>query len=358
MNSDFLLSSYMFSLPPELIAQEPAPVRDGSRLMILDRASGALSLSRFADLAAHLPPGLFVINNSRVLPARLTGQRASGGKAEFLLLTPLPLLTVRETGNGWQEAEAEGLLRDSKRLRTGEEITLGESFSLVILEKADFGRSRVRLRWKGILEERFRNLGALPLPPYIRRPAGEADAERYQTLFARSEKTGSVAAPTAGLHFSEGLKEALTAAGHTWAEITLYVGYGTFSPVRCHDIRDHGMHAEFVEISPETAEAVNRAKAEGRAVTAVGTTAVRALEGVWRSRGRVEGHAGWINIFLYPGEPFGVVDHLITNFHLPGSTLLMLVSAFAGRERMLDAYARAVQERFRFFSYGDAMLIL
>ncbi len=375
---DFSLKSYDFPLPERLIAQEPPAVRGTSRLLALDRASGATHEGAFADILRYLPDNcLLVVNNSRVVPARVQARRPGGGNLEMLLLTPLPLLEPRpleepsalaapgtflEKASAFSPplftAPAEALLRPAKKIRLGEEAVLAADLAFVPLERGEFGRFSGLLRWRGDVREVFERCGVLPLPPYIRRPAGEEDAARYQTAHAREDKAGSVAAPTAGLHFTPELRRALEDSGREWAEVTLYVGYGTFSPVRCEDIREHPMHAEYVELPGETARLVNKARAEGRAVVAVGTTAARTLEGVWATCGEARPFQGWINIFLYPGRPFHVLDGLVTNFHLPESSLLMLVSALAGRERVLAAYAEAVRREFRFFSYGDAMLIV
>lgn len=373
---DLLLSSYVYDLPEERIAQHPAVVRGQSRLMVVNRAEACREHSSFADICEHLPKGaLLVVNNSKVLPARLLGHRASGGKVEFLMLTPLPLVAMQEASQGtvldvitlaedaseglgpWHMAEVEGLLKASKALRQGEVLDFGPQLKVEVIHKGDFGRSRVNLFWQGDLGERFANQGHLPLPPYIRREDAVADHERYQTVFAREDKLGSVAAPTAGLHFTPEIRQRLADHGVEWAEVTLYVGYGTFSPVRCDHILDHEMHAEYVTITAETVEAIARAKAEGRPVVAVGTTSSRVLEGVATQHGELVPYTGWINIFMYPGYDFKVVDQLITNFHLPESSLLMLVSAFAGRKKMLEAYEEAVAMEYRFFSYGDAMLL-
>ncbi len=373
MNPDHLLSSYRFDLPEERIAQEPAARREDSRLMVLESGRGVRFEGRFSDLPAALPPGcLLVANNSRVAPVRiearlpLSPDGQGGGKVEALLLTPPPLLEFSRDGDRFA-AEAEVLLRPAKKFPPGARLDLGPELSLTVLERGEFGRCRVTLRRRGELGGILEELGRLPLPPYIHRPEGlrAEDLERYQTTYARADKAGSAAAPTAGLHFTPELRRRLAASGREWAEATLYVGYGTFSPVRCEDIREHGMHAEYVEISAETAKAVNRAKEQGRPVIAVGTTSARLLEGAHTalhgedaSFQGLRPFAGWINIFLYPGKPFRVIDGLTTNFHLPGSSLLMLVSALAGRETVLTAYKRAVEADFRFFSYGDAMLIL
>ena len=535
LHPDLCLSGYAFELPETCIAQSPAPERTGSRLMVLDRKKDSPEQARFADLLRYLPENcLLVANNSRVVPARVVSRRPSGGKLEFLLLTPLPLLAFAPTAPeiaarlertmppetetfgqnppadapagadaasakaasagaeaastepyvasaaakadaspqaegarhpaepaqhpaepaqhpaeaAWHTAEADGLLRPAKKVPRGELTRLAPDLALEVLEHSGFGRCRTRLYWRGELREVLEKRGGLPLPPYIRRadpaaakaenadqavaetnagtvpdtgraataarvstlsaadraasaetapvptpgasaptpgasaptPGASAaetarlDAERYQTTYARTDKAGSVAAPTAGLHFTPAMREELVRSGREWAEVTLYVGYGTFSPVRVPDIRDHVMHAEYAELPARTLAAVRKAKAEGRAVIAVGTTSARVLEGVCELRPELFSQppeqtaqeedafavafAGWLSTFLYPGKPVRVIDGLITNFHLPESSLLMLVSALAGRERILRAYEAARDSGFRFFSYGDAMLIL
>ena len=332
--ADFSLSSYRFDLPPEQIAQFPPEERGASRLLVLPRKGASdprpeLRHGMFGDLPDCLPENALIIaNNSRVLQARLLGSRGTGGKVEFLLLTPLPLVMERARpdkrlgGAGGAEAfsaEAEGLVRCGGSVREGETFAFGAGISVTVLESGPFGQRRVRLAWQGDLAKAF--------------------------------------AATAGLHFTPAMREKLADRGFEWAEVTLYVGYGTFSPVRCEDIRSHRMHREYVEVPEATAAAIARAKAQGRPVVAVGTTSVRTLEGVAELCGRVQPYTGWTDIFLYPGRSFRVVDAVLTNFHLPESSLLMLVSAFAGRERMLAAYAEAVTRGYRFFSYGDAMLI-
>ncbi|MDL2210436.1 tRNA preQ1(34) S-adenosylmethionine ribosyltransferase-isomerase QueA [Desulfovibrio sp. OttesenSCG-928-O18] len=355
---DTQLAAYRFDLPPELIAQNPPPSRGDSRLLVHDRKTGNITATMFSRLIEHLPPGLLVVNNSRVVPARIIGSRASGGKVEFLLTTPLPHITPEVLPGGMNAATVSCLLKSSKKVRVGETILLDHELEATILERGEFGKCDAKLIWTGNLSERLSSRGLMPLPPYIKRPISADDAERYQTVYSDHSKAGSIAAPTAGLHFTPEMREALAKAGITWAEVTLYVGYGTFSPVRCDDVREHVMHHEYCEISEETARLINQAKADKVPVTAVGTTAARTLEGVAAQNGAVTPFQGWTDIFLYPGKPVRVVDHLLTNFHLPESTLLMLVSAFAGREAMLQTYAKAVEEKFRFFSYGDAMLIL
>lgn len=356
---DFDLGAYDFALPQELIAQRPPATRGSSRLMLVDRAGKRPPRhARFSELPALLEPGtLLVANNSRVVRARLKGTRTGGGRAEFLLLTPPPLIRTTRDGD-WNVAEAGGLLRPAKRLPPGREIAFGPDLLLTVLEHGPFGQARVRLRFRGRLQAILDERGSMPLPPYIRREAGEEDLDRYQTCYSDPGLAGSVAAPTAGLHFTPAIRQALLDAGCQWAEVTLYVGYGTFSPVRCGDIRMHAMHAEHIHVPGSTARAVALARSEGRKVLAVGTTSARALEGAARAAGPGRPYAGETDIFIYPGQPVSVVDGLLTNFHLPGSTLLMLVSALAGRENILSAYACAVENRYRFFSYGDAMLII
>jgi S-adenosylmethionine:tRNA ribosyltransferase-isomerase len=355
---EYRLASYAFDLPEESIAQQPADRRDASRLMVLDRATGLAEVRRFVDLPDLLPAGaLLVANNSRVVPARLFGHKPSGGKVEFLLLTPPPLLAAEAGDDDRWSARAEGLLRASKAPREGDEILFSPDLRLFVEEKREFGQASVRLEWRGSLFELLGRQGHLPLPPYIRRPDSPADAERYQTVYANPAKAGSAAAPTAGLHFTPELRAQLAEKGLAWAEVTLYVGYGTFSPVRCADVRQHRMHAEYVEIGEDAAAAVARAKAEGRPVVAVGTTSARTLEGAFAATGRIAPFAGWTDIYLLPGSKFNVVDKMLTNFHLPESSLLIMVSALAGREAVLAAYRKALGNGFRFFSYGDAMFI-
>ncbi|MDR2573762.1 MAG: tRNA preQ1(34) S-adenosylmethionine ribosyltransferase-isomerase QueA [Desulfovibrio sp.] len=363
--ADFFLKNYHYDLPPERIAQFPPDNRGDSRLLVMAREGGCeLEHRRFEELPDYLPEkALLVANNARVLPARLMGKRRTGGKAEFLLLTPLPLVlqkarkdTAYDAAADSLCAEARGLIRSGGQMREGESLHFGAGLAVTALEPLSFGEWRVFLVWRGDLAAAFEAAGRIPLPPYIKRPDDEEDAERYQTVYAASGKTGAVAAPTAGLHFTSAMREKL-AASFEWAEITLYVGYGTFSPVRSQDIRGHTLHSEYLEISGETAGAVTRAKAAGRPVVAIGTTSARALEGVAALCGEVRPHAGMTDIFFHPGREFRVVDALLTNFHLPQSSLLMLVSAFAGRKRVLAAYERAAEAGYRFFSYGDAMLI-
>lgn len=356
---DFLLSSYDYALPEAQIAQNPAPQRDSSRLLVLDRSSGTRTHALFTDLGRFLPPrSLLVANNVQVMPARLHGQRPSGGKTEFLLLTPLAEIPGAVQVGENRCVAVQALARPVSRLRLGDSIRFASDLYFDLEEIGPFGQVRGVLRWSGKLGELLTEHGHWPLPPYIRRPDTREDGQRYQTTYADPEHSGAIAAPTAGLHFTNALREELNRQGHTWRELTLYVGYGTFSAVRCADIREHSMHNELIDIPESTAAVVLEAKMAGRPVVAVGTTSARALEGMYQRCGRIQAFKGETDIFIYPGFKFKVVDHLITNFHLPGSTLLMLTAALAGRETILKTYAEAVDQGYRFFSYGDAMLIL
>ena len=357
----FSLDAYDYPLPEERIAQFPPEQRGASRLLVLDRKTGCLTDSMFTHLPEFLPSGaLLVANNSRVVPARLLGTRPSGGKAELLLLTPPPLLErlKQKEGNYWS-APAEALLKPGRSMKPGIQLEFGPHLKAEVSVKGEFGRHEVRLFWDGELNERLEEVGRLPLPPYIKRAQEMEDNARYQTLYARADKAGSVAAPTAGLHFTDEVRQKLAERGVLWTEVTLHVGYGTFSPVRETDIRTHAMHREYVEVPVATAQAVRQARREGRPVFAVGTTSARTLEGTVLACGELpeKGWQGWTDIFIYPGFSFQIVDGLLTNFHLPRSSLLMLVSALAGRDTILAVYAHAVREEYRFFSYGDAMLI-
>ena len=337
-------SDFYYDLPQELIAQTPMEKRDGSRLMTLDRRTGETGHRHFYDLPSLLRPGdCLILNDSRVLPARLLGQRLPGGGAcEVLLLTD-------RGENVW-----ECLVRPGRKLRTGARMTFGDGSltAEVVGEEAD-GNRLVRFAYEGIFLEVLERLGKMPLPPYIKEEL--LDRERYQTVY--SKVLGSAAAPTAGLHFTPELLEEIRARGVRIGCVTLHVGLGTFRPVKEEAIEDHDMHSEFCTVPPETAELINRTKAEGGRVICVGTTSCRTLESWAEEDGHMEPRSGWTNIYLYPGCRFKVMDGLVTNFHLPESTLIMLVSAFAGREAVLNAYREAVAERYRFFSFGDAMFI-
>ncbi len=355
----YRLSSYYFHLPEELIAQYPPKNRGESRLLVLDRKKNEIIDTHFRDLVNYLPPdSLLVFNQSRVFPARLYGKKETGGKAEVLILTPLPLLVIQREGK-YMRAEIEALIRPSRGMREGKRIYLGEEMYFVLNRREGAGRWQGALYWVGELYSRIKAQGNIPLPPYIRRLPGEIDQERYQTIFSREDKCGSVAAPTAGLHFNEEIFSNLSKKGIRCSFITLYVGHGTFSPVRNEDIRVHQMHKEYVEISEKDAKIIEEARREGRRIIAVGTTSVRTLEGVSRKlSGKILPFKGWIDLYIYPDFNFKVVDHMITNFHLPGSSLILMVSAFTGRSLLLRTYKHAVTQRYRFFSYGDAMLIL
>jgi S-adenosylmethionine:tRNA ribosyltransferase-isomerase len=359
-HDDFDLASYDYELPPELIAQAPLAERDASRLLVLERATGQCAHARFSDLAARLRPGdLLVTNRSRVLPARLLGRRARGGKAEILL--------VRRRGDGCWDA----MLRPGRRLRAGTVVEVGPGLSVRVEPDpphphasdaretppgAETVLRRVRLLTAGTSEpDALERFGHAPLPPYIRRADLPQDRERYQTVYAR--EPGSVAAPTAGLHFTPELLERLVARGVERAELVLHVGPGTFRPVEVPDVRDHRVDPEHVIIPEDTAQAVSRALRDRRRVVAVGTTVTRALESAVDERGRIAPGERETDLVIVPGQHFRVVGALVTNFHLPGSSLLLLACAFAGRERLLAAYREAVAERYRFYSYGDAMLI-
>ena len=336
-------SDFYFDLPEELIAQTPLEKRDESRLLCLDKNTGSMEHRHFYDLPDLLREGdCLVLNNSRVLPARLIGARPTGGAIELVLL--------RDLGdNRW-----ECLSRPGRKTKPGQHILFGNGeLEAIVEETAPGGNRIVRFLYEGIFLEVLERLGRMPLPPYIR--AELENPERYQTVYAK--ELGSAAAPTAGLHFTQELLETIRAKGVRTEFITLHVGLGTFRPVKEDEIEDHEMHSEFCMIPPETAEAVNTAKKNGGRIIAVGTTSCRTLESFAKDDGTLEPSSGWTDIFIYPGYRFKCIDALITNFHLPESTLIMLVSALAGRENVLRAYETAVKERYRFFSFGDAMFI-
>jgi len=337
------LSDFDFDLPEELVAQAPAEDRDRSRLLVLDRQNGAVVLRVFSDLAEYLVPGdLLVLNDTKVLPCRLQARKAGGGKAELFLL--------EEKGiNLWQALVKGGV-------NAGKTVFVAPDIGAEMLSEARDGIRLVRFHGVTDIRERLNDLGRTPLPPYIKREPVAEDRDRYQTVYASRE--GAVAAPTAGLHFTGELLQGIRDRGIGTAMVTLHVGPGTFQPVRTEDIARHRMHAERYEVPAGTADQVNRARAEGRRIIAVGTTSVRALETAARTDGKVHGGAGSSELFITPGYRFNVVNGMVTNFHLPKSTLLMLAAAFAGKEQVLSAYGEAVRQRYRFFSYGDAMLIL
>ncbi len=336
---------FYYNLPQELIAQEPLEARDHSRLLVLDRGTGERYDRHFYDIEQYLQAGdCLILNDSRVLPARLYGKRhGTGAAVELLLLNP--------RGNDvWEVLAGPG-----RKARPGDVLVFGEGLlTAEVLEILEGGNRLVQFRYEGNFYALLERIGEMPLPHYITHEL--RDTERYQTVYSR--ELGSAAAPTAGLHFTPALLERLRAKGVRIGFVTLHVGLGTFRPVKVDNILEHKMHAEHYELSAETAELINRTRAEGGRVFGVGTTSCRTLESVGLCDGRVPAAEGWTDIFIYPGYPFQVLDGLITNFHLPESTLIMLVSAFAGYEMTMDAYRYAVEQRYRFFSFGDAMLII
>lgn len=337
------ISDFDYNLPEEYIAQVPVEPRDSSRLMVLDPKRRTIEHKHFFQLGDFLKKGdVLIFNDTRVIPARLIGVREhTGGKVEVFLLRQI------------DKDQWEVLVKPGKKVRIGSIIRFGEELSCAIVAHTDFGGRIVRFIYDGIFEEILDRLGNIPLPPYIHEKL--EDRERYQTIYSRVK--GSAAAPTAGLHFTESLMEELREKGIQFGFITLHVGLGTFRPVYVDTIEDHVMHSEFYSVPSETSELIRAAKQEGRRVIAVGTTSIRTLEAAASPMGTVEATTGWTDIFIYPGYEFNVVDAVITNFHLPKSTLIMLISAFAGREFTLEAYQTAVEGQYRFFSFGDAMLI-
>lgn len=336
-----LVTDFDYDLPQELIAQHPMEPRDHSRLLVVDKKTGEIEHKHFYDLVNYLKPGdVLVFNDTRVIPARLHGTKDTGAHVEVFLLT-------RRDATDW-----EVLVRPGKKLQVGAKINFSDELSCEVIEHTDFGGRVVRFKYDGIFEEILDRLGETPLPPYITAPL--EDKERYQTVYNRER--GSAAAPTAGLHFTKELLQKIKEIGCEEVFVTLHVGLGTFRPVSEAKIEDHKMHKEFYTVSQEAADAVNKAKAEGRHIIAVGTTAVRTLEAAGAD-GQLHAGSSWTNIFIYPGYKFRLVDDLVTNFHLPQSTLLMLVSTLSTREIMLQTYKKAVEEKYRFFSFGDAMFI-
>ena len=337
-------SDFYYDLPEELIAQTPLAQRDSSRLLALDRVTGEVTHRHFYDILDYLKPGdCLVMNDSRVLPARLLGHRPTGGAVEVLLL--------RDLGDKCWEC----LCKPGRKMQVGSEVIFGDGeLTAVVTEVKEDGNRIVQFRYEGIFLEVLERLGKMPLPPYIKEEL--QDQDRYQTVYSR--EVGSAAAPTAGLHFTNELLDKVRAKGVNTAFVTLHVGLGTFRPVKADQITDHHMHSELCMIGSETAELLNQTRAAGGRIICVGTTSCRTLESLVKEDGTFEAASKWTEIFIYPGYTFRAMDGLITNFHLPESTLVMLVSAFAGREHVLAAYAEAVKERYRFFSFGDAMCIL
>ena len=335
---------FYYDLPPELIAQTPLTDRTASRLLVVNKKTGKLAHKHFYDIVDYLNPGdCLVMNNTRVIPARLYGSKEkSGGKIEFLLLKRIGIDT-------W-----EVILKPGKKAKPGSRFEFGGGLlHAEVLSVAEDGKRIVKFEYDGIWEELLDKLGEMPLPPYIKEKL--TDKERYQTVYSKIE--GSAAAPTAGLHFTKELLEKIKAKGVKLAYLTLHVGLGTFRPVSAERIEDHIMHTECYEISAETAEIINSCRKNGGRIIAVGTTSVRTLETVAEDTGKIKAASGETNIFIYPGYKFKIVDCIITNFHLPESTLMMLVSAFAGKENIFNAYETAVKEKYRFFSFGDAMYL-
>ncbi len=346
----YRLSSYDYSLPEDRIAAYPAEERDRSRLLLLERGSGAVRHHYFRDLIHLLSPGdCLVVNDSKVFGARFFGRKESGGKVELLFLH---YPQKREGG----ETVVTCLARSSKSLKRGQRVVIRDDFVAEVMETSKNGQVVVALEYQGELQPLLDELGHVPLPPYIRRPDQDIDKERYQTVYA--QRVGSVAAPTAGLHFSGSLLSLLEERGIEVVRLTLHVGYGTFAPIRCEDIRDHHIHKEWMEVPDEAATRIQKSASTGGRVVAVGTTVVRALETAALETGELKPYQGFSSLYIYPGFRFNVVHAMITNFHLPKSSLLVLVSAFAGRENIMRAYSEALEKGYRFYSYGDAMLIL
>ena len=336
---------FYYELPEELIAQDPLVDRESSRLLVLDRESGVISHRVFRDITEYLPEGdCLVINDTKVLPARLIGSReGTNGKIEILLLK-------RKDNNMW-----ETLVKPGRKAKVGTKIIFGGGLLTgEVVDVVEEGNRLIQFTYQGIFEEILDQLGQMPLPPYITHQL--EDKNRYQTVYAAH--TGSAAAPTAGLHFTPELLKKIERQGVDIAKVTLHVGLGTFRPVKVDEITDHHMHSEFYQIDQEAADKINRAKANGKRVVCVGTTSCRTVESAADENGELAACSGWTEIFIYPGYRFKVLDCLITNFHLPESTLIMLVSALAGRKKVLEAYEEAVRERYRFFSFGDAMLVM
>lgn len=352
---DLTLDAYDFPIPGHLIAQEPCSQRDQSRLLVLDRKTGNREHRFFNRIIEYLKPGdVLVINDTQVIPARLKGKKKSGGRVECLVLN-YPAHPVREPYT------TPCLIKARRKIRPGERIDFGKGLEGEILPPLPNGTALVQFYFEGFFDGALRKFGSVPLPPYIRRDdpdgfLGEQDATRYQTVYARHP--GAVAAPTAGLHFSSELIEAIQGQGVLIVPLTLHVGYGTFAPIKTEDIRDHKIHSENFQVSAGTAELITEKKSQGSRIIAVGTTSVRVLEYQAMKYGSVQPGLGECDLFITPGFRFQVVDGLITNFHLPRTTLLLLVSAFAGRESILTAYQEAIERHYRFYSYGDAMCIL
>ena len=337
-----LVTDFDYDLPQELIAQHPMEPRDHSRLLVVDKKTGEIEHKHFYDLVNYLKPGdVLVFNDTRVIPARLHGTKDTGAHVEVFLLT-------RRDATDW-----EVLVRPGKKLQVGAKINFSDELSCEVIEHTDFGGRVVRFKYDGIFEEILDRLGETPLPPYITAPL--EDKERYQTVYNRER--GSAAAPTAGLHFTKELLQKIKEIGCEEVFVTLHVGLGTFRPVKVENIKEHHMHSEFYMVEEDQAKLINETKTKGGRIIAVGTTSCRTLESATGEDGILKAGSGWTEIFIYPGYQFKLIDCLITNFHLPESTLMMLVSALAGRDKIMAAYKEAVEMKYRFFSFGDAMFI-
>jgi S-adenosylmethionine:tRNA ribosyltransferase-isomerase len=356
IQKDLTLSAYNYHLPEHLIAQHPAEKRENSRLMVVQAGKTEPEHFRFSDIGRFIgKDDMLVVNNTRVFPARLLGTKETGGKAEvFLLEFPVPL----DKNNG--TARANGLIKSSKRPKKGARIAINEMLSCTVLEELEGGKVSLDLQFDQLLglAETLKRSGQVPLPPYISRKNGctAEDVQRYQTVYA--SRPGAVAAPTAGLHFTDELLEGITRQGALLGQVTLHVGYGTFAPVRETDITRHQIHREYLSIPQETVDNITLTKERGGRIWAVGTTTVRALEYGAIKTGHLQAVEDWCDLYIYPGFRFKVIDNLITNFHLPDSSLMFLVSALCGRKTLLDCYKKAVKEEYRFFSYGDAMAVI
>ena len=341
--SDWKTSDFFYELPEELIAQKPIEPRDSARMLVCRRDGGEIEHKHFYDLPSYLKKGdVLVVNNTKVIPARIYGHKSSGAKIEFLLHKRIDL-------TDW-----EALIKPARKTPVGTIIDFGNELKAEVIAYAEDGARRVKFIFDGVFEDILSRVGEMPLPHYIHEPL--SDAERYQTVYAK--ESGSCAAPTAGLHFTDVLLQKIKALGVEIAEVTLQVGLGTFRPVKAENISEHKMHSEYYHIGRDTAEKINRAKSEGRRIIAVGTTSVRVLESAASADGKLCEKSEYTDIFIYPPYNFKIADGLITNFHLPQSTLIMLVSAFLGREKTLAVYREAVKERYRFFSFGDVTLLI
>lgn len=340
------VQDFDFNLPEELIAQTPIEPRDQSRLLVVHKDKERWEEGIFKDIINYLEPGdLLVLNNTRVIPARLYGNKETGAAIEVLLLTS-------RANDQW-----EVLVRPGKKMKIGDEVIFGDGLLKgTVIDHTDFGGRLMQFSYEGNFDQIIDRLGEMPLPPYITERL--EDPERYQTIYSDQEKRGSAAAPTAGLHFTEELFQVLREKGVKIAYVTLHVGLGTFRPVKADEVEEHEMHSEFYEVTQETADLINQTRANGNRIITVGTTATRTLETVADENRVIQSGTGWTNIFIYPGYSFKAIDGMVTNFHLPKSTLIMMISALVGQEKVMNAYEYAIQERFRFFSFGDAMLII